>query len=410
MQRERGKASDHAPRPSIISVGSDSDVKGKEPEHARRRRRTTRKSSLDEIEEDPPEDPNDQVPPQFHRVSPLSSPLRPLPDHKGVFAFSPASAGEEAMDDGMTLGSEERGRGVKRRRGARTSRGGLTSPFSMSQIDDCAEEEDSMIPSPVAKKTKRGKKTEEEKLAEANEKARLKEEKKRAKDQEREDKKAAAEVAKIEKKAMSLTQKALRGTDGETRIRIKASTKAAGCNWYSAALTSINTLLSLPSPTTASSGVVTVSPTLPLGSEFSIISWTRLMPLAAAQALVLRGGSGGAAKEGSSKGAGDAMTEVAVMVPMILLVLPPEDLVAEIQRDKLNGIMDRMGKVYPDCSLFIASCGLDNFLAKKQARTPGFNLKQVEDFILDIVISPSSSALHLRLDLKDEAHLVKFPF
>ena len=509
MQKGKG-VSDHL-RPSIgsiISIGSDSDVKERDSAHAKRRR--TRKSSLDLIE-DPNEPPhasfhgiqNPGNPPLYHPAisnttsmalksllmgaknsnqggvalgaerrnvksvlaassgdveligevnqsnrqegeedqqqggrrrrrssqrANMTSPLPPLTEHEeylGLFNFSPLPAdgglrGEDMDKDGglgglSSFGSEERGSGVKRRprRASRTSlRGGLSSPFSMSQLDDY--EEDSLIPeaSPVAaKKARRGKKTEEEKQIEAEEKARQKEEKKRSKEREKEEKKVAVEAAKIEKKATTLAQKALRGTDGEARIRVKVSTKAAVCNWYGAALSSINTLLSLPTNSNLATtpGAVSVSPTLPLGSELSIVTWSRMMPQVAAEALILRGGSGGAAKEGATRvGVGLMDAEVEVIVPMILLAMSPEDLVAQVERDKLEGLMERVGRHYPDCSLLIASCGLDSYLAKKQARTPGFNIKLIEDFILDVIVSPSSTALHLRLDLKDEAHLATF--
>lgn len=318
----------------------------------------------------------------------------------GVYHFSPNRDEVEGHDKSFMIGSEESGSGVKRKK---PSRSGLSSPFSFSNIDCANKEDDSLLPSPTAApaaKAKRGqRKTEEEKQAEAEVKSRMREEKKKAKEKEREEKKKAAEAEKIEKKAMALTQKALRGRDGEARIRVKFSTKAAVCNWYGAALSSINTILSLPS-TATSVCEIPLHPPLALGSELSIVTWSRMMPQAAAQVLMARGGSGGGAKEGEGRQGGSGgvngvknVAEIEVMVPLVLVVMTPEDLVAQVEKDKLEGIMERMASHYPECSLLLACCGLDPYLAKKQAKTLGFNIKLIEELILDLVVAPSCSAL-----------------
>jgi hypothetical protein len=497
-----GNASDHAMQRrsigSVISIGSDSEVK-----ESSRRRRRTRKSSFDVIEDEPAVRKEDPPPPSLHqqphpalsnntslmlksllgtshggragsiqiearrggakgcekvghsnqespreadqvmregaprvekrRSSRLQAPsslivqvgedVVQVGEDVGVFHFSPGRD-EPREEIPLGLGSEERGSAVKRKV-KRPSRSGLSSPCSLSEFDKDAEEEeeDSLFPSQApAIKARRGKKTEEEKQVEAEEKARVKEEKKKAKEREREEKKAATEAAKIEKKALALTQKALRGTDGEARIRVKFSTQAATSKWYGAALSSINAVLSLP----ASARDVCETPLYPplaLGSELAIVTWTRMMPRDAAQVLIARGGSGGSAKAvgasggaaGASGGAGVVRgakdtygMEVELTVPLVLVVMSPEDLVSRVERDRLEGLINKMAAEYPECSLLVACYGLEPHLAKKQAKTPGFNARLVEELIMDLVVSPSSTALHLRLDLRDEGHLASF--
>ncbi|KAG1663394.1 hypothetical protein FOA52_011671 [Chlamydomonas sp. UWO 241] len=285
--------------------------------------------------------------------------------------------------------------------------------------------------------TQRGgkRKTPAEREAEAAEKERAKEAKKRKVLEDRAAKAAATAAEKQAKKTEAVVKRALRGTDGEARIRVKFSVGAATAPWYGTALAAINDWFgSLPGVKGVAAPQqcveVPVSPPLPL-HDLACVRWARAMPREAVEKLEVSQGGDDFQPSQSQGGVGGGGGDVEVWVPLVLVVLGAEEfatqntlrtlslsvltpdhcsacLSGQVAADRLKGLAGRAWRHHSDCTLMVATFGLQQHLAKKQKTTPGFIAEAVNDALLDLAVAPESAALHLRHDIKDLEHLARF--
>ncbi|GAX79764.1 hypothetical protein CEUSTIGMA_g7205.t1 [Chlamydomonas eustigma] len=261
---------------------------------------------------------------------------------------------------------------------------------------------------------RRQKMTVEEKEDKQREKDFKKNEKKRRREEDRILKALELEQSKHAKNAQKDVSRALKGTDGEKRIRVKFSAAAASRPWYGPTMKAIQTwydqVNASGSKAAASMGTsavcvceVPINPPLPL-SHMACLRWTRSMPRDAAE--LLEGSHGGAqSRPGGAHTKDDA---VQVYVPLLMVILSPEEFVDQIQADSFRGLIGEAAQHHPECTLQLVTFGLHNYLARKQTKCPGFNSNSVTDLMMDLTVNPQTAAIHMRTDLKDEAQLACF--
>lgn len=141
----------------------------------------------------------------------------------------------------------------------------------------------------------------------------------------------------------SLPHRSIKGNDGEARIRVKFSAAAATASWFGATTAAINVQIQK-----AQSGrgkgdeerpsesfcEVPISPPLPL-STLACVRWARSMPSAAAAALEgCQHPHRTAVPLGINHRGGidhvRGRDDVEVFVPMVLIVLRPEELIERV--------------------------------------------------------------------------------
>lgn len=109
---------------------------------------------------------------------------------------------------------------------------------------------------------------------------------------------------------------------------------------------------------------------MPLGAEYECIRWARRMPRAAAAVFF----EGTAAPEVVAPPGSDPHNphqEVEVLYPLVLLLLPPDQLCAQLAGGAmLRPLRDAMRGAHPECTLMVGCVGLERHLVREE-QVPG---------------------------------------